>query len=197
MPRNHMMGVNANGQKVTNVANPTVATDAANKQYVDSAAAGGGGSWTYVTAGADTENDTTTAVNASGLSISNLPDGLYHVAGLFIVSTAAFAAAPRPGLLWSGTGFTFTPVVFGRIGTNASRWLNVTPSTGALPASVQVDETSHPVGSNVLAPGLNFEAVLRATSMSGSVVGTIAAEIAGTMAYLKADSFMRYLRIGN
>lgn len=158
---------------------------------------GGGAATTYLVATTDTTNATTTAVNAAGLEIADLPPGLYEVRAVLVVSTTAYLTAPRPGFRWAGAGFEFWPALSGRIGSNTARWV-IPTGTDMGNAAVQLDETQHGVGSNVPTVNGTLVGVLRATAMVGTLAATIAAEVAGadTVA-IKAGSFLRYARIGD
>lgn len=155
---------------------------------------GGGGSdsWTYAIATADTANsNTATPVAATGLSINNLPDGLYEVIGTIQCTSVATTNGPRVGIATSGTGAS---VVVGMVGSNglnlsASVW----PGSNQLPNFVA--STNAPTtGGNFV--GTFIQGTIRATSMNGSVYITIVPEVAGEVK-VKADSFLRFRRIGN
>lgn len=152
----------------------------------------GGGSdpWTYAIAATDTTNSTATAVNAAGLSLSNLPDGLYEVEWRLILTAPSAANTVRATVGWSGSGFTI--VCDGSIPNGGELRSFVNPNHGI---------GHFPTNSSWMSAGglglARFSGLVRATSMAGDIVVLLVAEVAGADVAVKADSYVRYRRIGS
>jgi hypothetical protein len=149
-------------------------------------------SWTYVIATADTPNATTTAVNAAGLVIPALPNGLYEFQALVICTSASLTTGAQVGLANNATGATITARGFGNSGGAAmvQSWLG----SSQFPMNI-ASLNSATIASQYV--GADIKGVVRAASMAGTVNVTIKTEIAASSVSVKADSYVRYRRIAN
>lgn len=164
-------------------------SDGAGGAAWEAPAGGGSDPWTYVVATVDTPNNTTTAVNITGLSVPALPDGLYVIETTIVAVSGNDSNGTQIGY-GAGTGANVV-AVRGLLGTTMNNVHATYPGTGSsfvfTPAGAPSTTLAY-VGAEILL-------VVRASSMSGAINFTVKSEQAGGLSGTKADSFIRYRRI--
>lgn len=153
--------------------------------------AGGGSGATYIIATTDTTNSTITSVPITGLSVSGLANGLYWFEVYLLTTTVAFATAPIPAVEWPASVTLYASWETANSGTGSRTYVPTATSP------TEPNATGHPAGSNVVAQVNSLKGTARVTNMSGSINITIRSEVAGSLVTSKADSFIRYQRIGS
>lgn len=154
--------------------------------------------WTYAVATGDSSSgDAGATVNISGLSATNLADGLYEFTMLVRATSQTTGCGVQVGIT-APAGCTVTALMIAP---------NSAPASAAALTYAYVATTN---GSIVAAPlnasvttgpfiAMSARGTIRAASMSGDLVATIKAELtgAGTSVTAKADSFLAYRRIAS
>lgn len=154
--------------------------------------------WTYLVATGDSASgDAGATVNIAGLSVTNLPDGLYEFNIVVRATTQTAGCGVQVGMT-SPAGCTMTLLM---------HVPNSAPASGAALTHSYAATTNGSIvsgalgGSVTTGPYIAFLArgTVRAASMSGDLVATIKSELtgAGTSVTAKADSFMAYRRIAS
>lgn len=153
---------------------------------------GGTDPWSHAVATVDTTNSTTTAANATGLTIPALANGLYEFRIFVIVTSSVTTVGAQVGLAVTGSGSVVTAYGVGNNGATGS--VSAFPGSAQLPMTVA--SLNAATGSSQMV-GAVIEGTIRASSMTGSVDVTIKSETAGSAVAVKADSFLRYRRIAD
>lgn len=161
--------------------------------------AGGGGSdpWTYLVATADASSgEAGAAVDIPGLSVSNLPNGLYEVRAVYVAQTGAGGTGIHPGFV-TPAGCTATLFMVNTNGTPGSASAVITQSWSTVNGLGALGATAAPSTSPHITAIMS--GTLRAASMSGTFKLTIKSEItgAGSAVIAKADSYLAYRRIAD
>ena len=173
-------------------------TPAGVKAAIDAIPSGGGSDpWTYLVAPADTSSGEAGAiVDIPGLTVSDLPNGLYEVRAVYVAQTAALGTGIQSGFV--------TPA-----GCTASLHFNHVNGTPGAASAVYTQSFVITNGSNNIgvtaAPSSTphvatiMMGTLRAASMSGAFKLTIKSEITGpgSAVIAKADSYLAYRRIAD
>lgn len=166
-------------------------SDGAGGAAWEAPAGGGSDPWTYAVATVDTPNNTATAVNITGLSVPALADGLYVIEALIVGTSASTSNGTQIGVN-AGTGAT---VVAARaLGSNGAAAIAIYyPGATNTLLSASINASS----ATLAYVAGEYDILLRASSMSGTVDFTVRSESGGGGSVAKADSFVRYRRIGS
>lgn len=148
----------------------------------------GSDGWTYVKL--DTYfNTTTTANSLTGLGFTPEANSHYVVEGRLFLQTSVTTTGARPGISWptgmlQNIGWIMSP---NNATAFASRFFNGSATANAAATGMAVINTDM--------FGLVDASFITGPTPAGAFDITLAAEIAGTVARLMANSFLRYRKI--
>lgn len=128
-----------------------------------------------------------TAVNATGLSVSGLADGLYEAEADLIFTSAATTTGFKPGLVWPAT-------------VTCRGVTEVANSAAALVVSNFNSSGTYAPGTAVAVANSSYFARISFTfrvdgAMASALAVSFKSEVAASAVTVKADSFLKYRKI--
>jgi hypothetical protein len=147
-------------------------------------------SWTYVKLASDFSTTATTNQD-TGMAFTADVSSHYEVEGYFYLQGAATTTGPRPGIKWPTAGVVRNVA---RASASSSATALVQRFWGGVAAGANAANTAV-TAANVDQWGDLQAFFTTTTSVTGQFVVTLASEVSGSAAVMKAGSFIRYRKI--